>query len=100
MTLAVALGVALAIVLRPAFAPLRGTLGIYASLVLALTGVWAVNFLVVLPQISPAFVDLVPYQVSLLSKILFGLTAASVLGTRSRAPAPYVLTLQPTAREA
>jgi hypothetical protein len=87
MTLAVALGVALALALRPAFARSRGSLGEYASMVLALVGVWAVNFLVVLPRISPAFVDLVPYQVSLLSKILFGWAAASVLGARSRAPA-------------
>ena len=83
MALAVVLGVALALALRPAFAHLRGSLGINASLVLALVGVWAVNFLIVLPQINPAFVELVPYQVSLLSKILFGFAAASVLGARS-----------------
>ena len=41
-----------------------------------LVGVWAVNFFVLLPGISPAFVHLVPYPVSLMSKVLFGLAAA------------------------
>jgi hypothetical protein len=42
----------------------------------ALVGVWVVNFFVLLPGISPAFIHLVPYPVSLVSKVLFGLAAA------------------------
>ena len=42
----------------------------------ALVGVWVVNFFVLLPIISPAFIHLVPYPVSLVSKVLFGLAAA------------------------
>lgn len=45
----------------------------------ALAGVWAFNFFVALPVISPDFVSLLPYPVSLASKLLFGLAAADVL---------------------
>jgi len=44
-----------------------------------LIGVWAVNFFVVLPSIDPDFIHLVPYSVSLVSKVLFGLAAAEAL---------------------
>ncbi len=37
------------------------------------------NFFVVLPAVSPTFVNLVPYSVSLISKLLFGLAAAEIL---------------------
>ena len=33
---------------------------------------WAMNFVVVLPALNPAFVTLMPYPVTLLSKALFG----------------------------
>jgi hypothetical protein len=49
--------------------------------------VWAVNFFVVLPVINPQFVDLVPYAISLVSKVLFGVAAA---GTLQRAIAHLV----------
>ena len=48
-------------------------------MIAALAGVWALNFFVVLPIISPAFVHLVPYAVSLTSKLLFGVAAAATL---------------------
>jgi hypothetical protein len=51
----------------------------YPFMLAALAGVWAVNFLVVLPLISPAFVHLVPYAVSLTSKLLFGVAAAEIV---------------------
>jgi hypothetical protein len=73
MSLAVVLGVALVATLRPFW--LRGGLGSYGAALTALSVVWAVNFLVVLPQIGPAFVELLPYQVSLVSKLLFGIAA-------------------------
>jgi hypothetical protein len=37
-----------------------------------------VNFLLVLPYLNPHFVDLLPYSVTLASKLLFGLAAATV----------------------
>ena len=45
----------------------------------ALAAVWAINFFVILPVLSPAFVHLVPYSVSLMSKLLFGFAAAETL---------------------
>ena len=47
-----------------------------------LIAVWAVNFLVVLPHINPEFVHLLPYSVTLLSKLLFAVAATTVLQTR------------------
>ena len=41
--------------------------------VAALSGVWAINFFVVLPILNPAFVVLMPYAATFFSKILFGI---------------------------
>lgn len=38
----------------------------------ALAAVWALNFLVLLPALNPAFVTLMPLAVTLTSKLLFG----------------------------
>jgi len=51
----------------------------YAAVVASLSGVWAFNFFVALPAISPAFITMLPYAVSLTSKLLFGLFAAETL---------------------
>jgi len=86
MTLAGALGIALAFAMQPLLAHWgRGHLISYASVIAALAMVWALNFFVVLPVLSPGFVGLVPYEVSLLSKILFGVCAAAVLAIRAEA---------------
>jgi hypothetical protein len=45
----------------------------------ALAMVWAFNFFILLPLIDPAFVALMPYPASLLSKLLFGLAGAVML---------------------
>ena len=79
MALAATIGIALALALRPALVHLKGKGATYVIVVITLAGVWAANFLVVVPLLSPAFVSLVPYQISLLSKLLFGLAAAFVL---------------------
>lgn len=84
MALAVALGVAVAVgchaVAGRSFRGIRAYLMVLAALI----GVWAFNFLVLLPLINPSFVHLMPYPISLLSKLLFGLGAAEVLRRRSR----------------
>jgi len=41
----------------------------------ALALVWAVNFFLVLPHVNPAFTMLMPYPVTFISKLLFGLAA-------------------------
>jgi len=50
-----------------------------AFMLAALAGVWAVNFFVVLPIVSPSFVHIVPYAVSLTSKLLFGVAAVEIV---------------------
>ncbi|MBI4273270.1 MAG: hypothetical protein HY659_01030 [Rhizobiales bacterium] len=83
MALAVALGIALVFAWRTlsTFWPVAA--GPYAFALAALTGVWITNFFIILPPISPDFVHLVPYPVSLTSKLLFGLAAATVLRHRA-----------------
>jgi hypothetical protein len=90
MLAAVALGIVLAFALRALSLRnlVRGQE--YRFLPAALAIIWVFNFFVLLPLISPYFADLhrsfteiVPYPVSLLSKLLFGLAAAIVL-TRAR----------------
>jgi hypothetical protein len=67
MLLSVALGLVLAkVLLRVARA------GLVVAALGALAGVWALNFLIVLPLINPAFVTLLPFAVTLASKLLFG----------------------------
>jgi hypothetical protein len=84
MTLAVALGIALALACRVFSAYWLERAGLYAFVLAVLAGVWAINFFIVLPMISPDFVRLVPYAVSLLSKLLFGVAAAAVLQHHAR----------------
>ncbi len=60
--------------------------GSAASLVAAaavLAAIWAVNFLAVLPLVNAEFVGLLPYPVTLGSKLLFGLAMAAVLAGAS-----------------
>ena len=88
MALAATLGIALAFALRPALVHLYGKGATYAIVVITLAGVWAANFLLILPLVSPAFVSLVPFQISLLSKLLFGLAVAFVLSTSAAVRLP------------
>lgn len=41
--------------------------------------VWAFNFVVLLPVVNPAFTTLLPYPVTLISKLLFGLAMTLTL---------------------
>jgi hypothetical protein len=78
MALAVTLGIALAFIWRTMSSMRPETMSPFPLMLAALVGVWAINFFVVLPIVSPAFIHLVPYSVSLISKMLFGLAAAEV----------------------
>jgi hypothetical protein len=44
-----------------------------------LSAVWVFNFFVVLPGLNPGFADLMPYAVTLVSKLLFGIAMGWVL---------------------
>ena len=79
MALAVLLGIALAGLWQVLARRNSGVSSLYAVTLAALATVWAINFFVILPVVSPAFVLLVPYSVSLTSKLLFGLAAAQTL---------------------
>jgi hypothetical protein len=79
MGLAVIVGLLLAFAwreLREQWPSLRSP---YPFALAVLAGIWALNFFIVLPIVSPAFVHLVPYAVSLSSKLLFGIAAAATL---------------------
>ncbi len=79
MMLAVVLGVVLSFLWSALRTRRRGLSNPYPFMLAALAGVWAINFFVVLPAVSPAFVHMVPYAVSLTSKLLFGMAAAEAL---------------------
>ena len=79
MVLAVLLGIALACLWQALARRGVATGGLMVVTLAALVGVWATNFFVILPVLSPAFIALIPYPVSLLSKLLFGLAAAETL---------------------
>ena len=51
----------------------------YATGLIALGAIWSLNFLVVLPMVSPSFVHLLPYPVSLASKLMFAVAAVATL---------------------
>lgn len=74
LSLAVA-AVYAALVWRPFAARYGAALSILSALAV-LGAIWAVNFLLVLPLLNPGFVKLMPYPVSVVSKLLFGVCMA------------------------
>ncbi|MHA1109274.1 MAG: hypothetical protein ACTSQV_09170 [Alphaproteobacteria bacterium] len=84
MAIAVLLGAAIAVALRAGVPRLAGTIAEPLAVIGLLVAIWAMNFLVILPQINPGFVELVPLGVALTSKVLFGTAAAMVLFRRDR----------------
>jgi hypothetical protein len=88
MLMHLAFAVALAIFYgRLAWAPSHHRSGLGVSILTgtaALAMVWAINFFVLLPVLNPAFVLLMPYSVSLVSKLLFGAAMSWVLFARGR----------------
>ena len=85
--LSIALGVVVAMAVPRLLPRVASTALEPVAVIAALVGVWALNFFVILPVIDPEFVALVPYGVSLASKVLFGFAAAFVFwcGCRHRA---------------
>ena len=75
-----------AVIWKP-FVRQRGPAASVAVAAGVLASIWMVNFLLVLPIVNAAFVTLLPYSVSLGSKLLFGLAMASVLYTAQQAEA-------------
>jgi hypothetical protein len=79
MTIALALGISLAAAWQAVSNVSATCRPPYGFVLAVLVGVWAMNFFVVLPVVSPDFIHLVPYAVSFVSKLLFGIAAAEVL---------------------
>ncbi|MEX2010162.1 MAG: hypothetical protein WEC41_08210, partial [Dongiaceae bacterium] len=79
MALAIVLGIAVAVLVPSVLPRSRSAILEPLAVVGILIAIWAMNFLVILPIVNPAFVDLLPYGATLTSKVLFGLAAASVL---------------------
>jgi len=79
MALAVMLGVVLSLGWHALSANRPSLANPYPFMLAALAGVWAINFFVVLPLVSPGFIHLVTYAVSLTSKLLFGVAAAAIV---------------------
>lgn len=83
LALLVALGYA-ALVWLP-FVRRRGPAASVAVASAVLATIWAMNFLLILPVVNPVFVTLLPYPVTLGSKLLFGMSMAGVLYTAQHA---------------
>jgi len=81
MLLAVGLGIAVATALRTPLLRMIGGWSQSLLVVVVLGAVWSFNFLVLLPNLDPAFLTLLPVGVTLASKLLFGVSAAAVLRT-------------------
>lgn len=79
LALSIALAGAFVAGLARLFPGRHGAAGYVAIGVAALAGVWALNFLLVLPLLNPRFVTLMPYAATLFSKALFGMTMGAVL---------------------
>lgn len=84
MSLSAALGIALLAsakacgLLRDGSASLAYSMGL-----LALGAIWSLNFFIVLPIVSPGFVHLLPYAVTLASKLMFAVAAVATLRSMS-----------------
>ncbi|HSS64489.1 MAG TPA: hypothetical protein VLS27_08640 [Gammaproteobacteria bacterium] len=80
MLIAVLLGIAIVISVQALLPRSRSLLLAPCMIVASLVGVWALNFMLVLPLINPDFVHVIPLEASLASKVFFGVAAAFVFG--------------------
>jgi hypothetical protein len=88
MGIAAVLGVALNAVVQIVAARLARDRVVFPVMLASLAIVWAINFFVLLPLLCPGFVHLLPYTVTLASKLAFGLAAAAAF--RALPPAVWV----------
>lgn len=79
LALAAMLGIAIMFAWNPARVNPARAAPLYLLLLLTLAAVWAINFFMVLPVLSPEFVTLLPLPVTLASKLMFGWAAAAAL---------------------
>jgi hypothetical protein len=79
MALAAALGIALMAAWSVVRRNVAGVTSLYLFATGTLASIWGINFFVVLPVLSPNFVTVLPYSVTLFSKVMFGIAAATCL---------------------
>jgi len=80
MALSAALGVALLAAAKACGLLRDGSASrAYAMGLLALAAIWGLNFFIVLPIVSPDFVHLLPFAVTLGSKLMFAVAAVATL---------------------
>jgi hypothetical protein len=79
MGLAAALGIALCAAIQILSGRLARDAAVFSFMTGSLALVWLINYFVVLPAVSPDFVHLLPYAVTLASKLAFGIAAAATL---------------------
>jgi hypothetical protein len=79
MGLAAVLGIALCAAVQILNGRLVRDTAISSLVVASLAVVWVINYFVVLPAVDPSFVHLLPYAVTLASKLAFGIAAAATL---------------------
>jgi hypothetical protein len=87
MCLAIVLGVAIMFAWNLVKSRKSGMVALYSFMMATLAVVWAINFFVALPVVSPAFVTLLPLGLTFLSKLMFGCAAAMTLHAMSRCDA-------------
>jgi len=92
MGLAVALGIALSAELQIFVDRTMYNGAIFSFMVGSLAVVWVINYFVVLPAVNPSFVHLLPYAITLVSKLAFGFAAAATL---HMLPAPVLVGQNP-----
>jgi len=89
MTLSALLGIALLGAARASRTLREGSASTAgAAALVALAAIWAVNFLGVLPWLSPGFVHLLPYRVTLASKLMFAVAATAAWRVDARPTRP------------
>jgi hypothetical protein len=88
MGLAAVLGVGLLAALQTVAGRSARDRVVFPFMLASLAIVWTFNFFVLLPVLSPDFVHLLPYGLTLASKLSFGLTAAVTL--RALPPAVWL----------
>lgn len=84
--LGVAVAYAFGLLIWQTFARRTGKGATLGAAVLSLAAVWTFNFFVLLPVVNAEFVGLMPYAVTLLSKLLFGVAmgiALNAFGSQS-----------------
>jgi hypothetical protein len=78
LVLSILVALAYALLVWLPFTRRRGPAASIAIACGVLAGIWAVNFLLLLPVVNAQFVGLLPYSVSLGSKLLFGVAMAGI----------------------